>query len=140
VHEAADFQDRLAHRLALFFGQQVGELFFLLQNRVAGGTRNRAAFRWRHGGPFFKCALSGVDGSADVINGAFGTLSTSSPVAGLRTAVFALGIDLLSRIDFETSTTTKSSYGSPPKSSVDLREKSCSQVEVNIRAVGRADR
>ena len=49
VDEAADFQDRLAHGLALFFGQQGGELFFLLQNRMAGGEQNRAAFGWRHG-------------------------------------------------------------------------------------------
>ena len=37
MDEAADFQNRLAHRLALFLGQQGGELFFLLENRMAGG-------------------------------------------------------------------------------------------------------
>ena len=66
VHEAADFQNRLAHRLALFLGQQGGEFLFLLQNCVAGGEQNCAAFGWRHGGPFLKRALSGVDGAANI--------------------------------------------------------------------------
>ncbi len=35
VNETADFQNRLAHRLALFFGQQRGEFFFLLKNGMA---------------------------------------------------------------------------------------------------------
>ena len=40
VNETADFQNRLAHRLALFFGQQRGEFFFLLKNRMARGQQD----------------------------------------------------------------------------------------------------
>ncbi len=72
MHEAADFQDRLAHRFALLFGQQGGELFFPLQNRVAGGQQNRAPFGRRHGGPFLERAFGGVDGAPDIFNGSFG--------------------------------------------------------------------
>ena len=97
VNEAADFQNRLAHRLALFFGQQGGEFFFLLQNRVAGGQQNRAAFGRRHGGPFLQRALSGVDGTADIIDGSFG--NAVDKFSGGRIADFggfvAFGIDLL---------------------------------------------
>ncbi len=74
VDEAADFQDRLAHRLALFFGQQGGELFFSLQNRMAGGEQNRTAFGRRHGRPFLQRAFGGVDGTPDVFNGSFGNV------------------------------------------------------------------
>ena len=58
VHEAANFQNRFAHRLALFLGQQGGKFFFLLKNRVAGREQNRAALGRRHGGPFLERALA----------------------------------------------------------------------------------
>ena len=74
MDETANFQDRLAHRLALFFGQQGGELFFSLQNRVAGGEQNRAPFGWRHGRPFLQRAFGGVDGTPDIFNGSFGNV------------------------------------------------------------------
>ena len=97
VDEAADFQNRLAHRLALFFGQQSGELFFLLQNGMAGGQENRAALGRRHGGPFLQRALGGVDGTADIIDGSFG--NGVDKFSGGRIANFgrlsAFGIDLL---------------------------------------------
>ena len=83
VNEAADLEDRFAHRFALFLGQQGGQIFFLLQNRVSSRHQYRAAFGRRHGGPFLQSALRRVDGATNVGDGAFGNAVDNLPGRGI---------------------------------------------------------
>src|SRR5689334_3992329 len=72
MDKPANFQNRLAHRFTLFFGQECGKFFFLLKNCVSSSEQNCATLGWSHGGPLLERGLRDVDRSPDIVDGAFG--------------------------------------------------------------------